>query len=140
MGRLHPFPAVSMVASIKKKHAQAQLFEDENRIEFSRSECRKRNSLFRTYIVYHEIGHWFRHSHVPLSAISGRGREGFQILDCHDPEEGFADAFAAYYMEPGTLARKHPEHQKRLASLLAGREDTLREFCDEITGWLAEQI
>ena len=140
MERLHPFPAVSMVASIKKKHAQAQLIENENRIEFSRSECRKRNSLFRTYIVYHEIGHWFRHNHVDLSAIEGKRNEGFRILDCHDPEEGFADAFAAYYMEPDTLARKHPEHQKRLANLLAGCEDPLRGFCNEIAEWLADQI
>jgi len=136
MGQLCPFPAISMVESIKKKHAQAQFFEDENRIEFSRSECRKRNCLFCSYIIYHEIGHWFRYNHVPLSTISGRGREGFRILNCHDPEEGFADAFAAYFMEPDTLTGKHPEHQKRLADMLADHEDAIREFCDEITGWL----
>ena len=39
-------------------------------------------------------------------------------------------------MEPDTLTRKHPEHQKRLADMLADHEDAIREFCDEITGWL----
>jgi hypothetical protein len=140
MERLCLFPETIIVKKIRKKHSQAQFIERSNRIEFSREECSKLDPEFLRYVVYHEIGHWFRWNHVGWHRIDGRHGEGFLILDCTDPEEGFADGFAAHFIEHDTLARKHPTHDIVLNSMISGNEEKIRDFCDEVLGWLAGQL
>ena len=140
MERLCPFPETIIVKKIRKKHSQAQFIERSNRIEFSREECSKLDPEFLRYVVYHEIGHWFRWNHVGWHRIDGRHGEGFLILDCTDPEEGFADGFAAHFIERDTLARKHPAHDIVLNSMISGHGEKIQDFCDEVLGWLAEQL
>ena len=140
MDHLCPFPETIIVKKIRKKHSQAQFIERSNRIEFSREECSKLDPEFLRYVVYHEIGHWFRWNHVGWHRIDGRHDEGFLILDCTDPEEGFADGFAAHFIERDTLARKHPAHDIVLNSMISGHGEKIQDFCDEVLGWLAEQL
>ena len=140
MERLCPFPETIIVKKIRKKHSQAQFIERSNRIEFSREECSRLDPEFLRYVVYHEIGHWFRWNHVGWHRIDGRHGEGFLILDCTDPEEGFADGFAAHFIERDTLARKHPAHDIVLNSMISGHGEKIQDFCDEVLGWLAEQL
>ena len=140
MERLCPFPETIIVKKIRKKHSQAQFIERSNRIEFSRKECSRLDPEFLRYVVYHEIGHWFRWNHVGWHRIDGRHDEGFLILDCTDPEEGFADGFAAHFIERDTLARKHPAHDIVLNSMISGHGEKIQDFCDEVLGWLAEQL
>ena len=140
MPHLCPFPETIIVKKIKKKHSQAQFIERSNRIEFSREECSKLNPEFLRYVVYHEIGHWFRWNHVGWHRIDGRHGEGFLILDCTDPEEGFADGLAAYFIEHDTLIRKHPTHAIVLNSMISGNEERIQDFCKEVIGWLSHQL
>ena len=140
MELLCPFPETILVKKIKKKHSQAQFVERSNRIEFSREECSKLDPEFLRYVVYHEVGHWFRWNHVGWHRIDGQHGEGFLILDCTEPEEGFADGFAAYFIEHDTLARKHPTHDIVLNSLISGNEERIQDFCKEVIGWLSHQL
>ena len=134
MEHLCPFPETIIVKKIKKKHSQARFIEQSNRIEFSREECSKLDPEFLRYVVYHEIGHWYRWNHVTWYG------ECFLILDCTDREEGFADGFAAHFIERHTLVQKHPRHEKALASLISPHEEKIRDFCEDVVGWLSHQL
>ena len=136
MEDLCPFPEAIIVKAIQKKHAQAQFVEDSNVIEFSREECSRLDPEFLRYVVYHEIGHWFRQNHITPSAIEHR----WLILDCTEPEEGFADGFAAYFIERPTLAKKHPFHDALLDEMLSGHEERIRNSCEDIFRWLSHQL
>jgi len=143
MEHLCPFPETIIVEKIRKKHSQAQFVETSTpqRIEFSREECSRLKPEFLQYTVYHEIGHWFRWNHIHPCEIEGRNRgEGFLILDCTDPEEGFADGFAAYFIEYPTLAAKHPEHERRLTVMIGSQEERIACFCEEVLAWLSHQL
>ena len=140
MEHLRPFPETIIVKEIKKKHSQAQFIERSNRIEFSRKECSRLDPEYLRYVVYHEIGHWFRWNHVGWHRIDGRHGEGFLILDCTDPEEGFADGFAAYFIERSTLIEKHPTHNIVLNSMISGNEERIQDFCEYVLKWLSHQL
>ena len=141
MEHLCPFPETIVVKEIKKKHSQAQYIERSNRIEFSREECSRLDPEYLRYVVYHEIGHWFRWNHVGWHEIDGRRYgEGLLILDCTDREEGFADGFAAHFIERHTLVQKHPRHEKALTSMISAYEEKIRDFCEDVVGWLSHQL
>ena len=142
MEDLCPFPDAVIVKTIKNQHSQARFIETSNRIEFSREECSRLDPKFLRYVVYHEIGHWFRWHHIPQHEIDGNRLPGenFLILGCDKPEEGFADGFAAFFLERHVLARKHPFHELLLAETLSGHEERIRDFCNDVLGWLTGQL
>ena len=142
MEDLCPFPDAALVKTIRKQHSQAQFIELSNRIEFSREECSKLDPEFLRYVIYHEIGHWFRWNHIPQHKIDGNRLPGenFLILDCDNPEEGFADGFAAHFIERDTLARKYPAHNSILNNLISENEERIQDFCKDVIGWLSHQL
>ena len=142
MEDLCPFPDAALVKTIRKQHSQAQFIELSNRIEFSREECSKLDPEFLRYVIYHEIGHWFRWNHIPQHKIDGSRLPGenFLILDCDEPEEGFADGFAAFFIERHTLNRKHPFHDILLDKMLSDHEERIRDSCEDIFRWLSHQL
>ena len=111
-------------------------------IEFSRAECYKllsREALL--YVIYHELGHWFRTNCIRLEDIMGWSQdEGFLIFGNINSEEGFADAFAAFLMGDPDFEARYPEQHALLANMLNNFKEELRDFCDSTCKWLAKQL
>jgi len=152
MGALH-FPETVLVESVKPgSHSLylrpwagaplARFYESSRpqKIEFSRKECVKLDESTLEFVVWHELGHWFRINHVELKEISGR-EEGtkFLILGAPNSEEGFADAFASYFFI-GDLP-EHPAQKEELTKLLRKFDEAeIRSFVALVTSKLSAQL
>jgi hypothetical protein len=137
-------PELRIVDKIPGPHPMARFVASSypQQIEFSRTECcRLLSHEALLYVVCHELGHWYRTNYVELYVIMGRDSDkGFLILGTSDPEEGFADAFAAFLMGDLNLEAHYPEQHDLLANMLNNFAGELRDFCDRTCGWLVEQL
>ena len=80
------------------------------------------------HAMFHEVGHWFRGAHVPLADIMGWGPgEGFFSTYAQDnSEEGFAEAFAAYFTDRAHFMQHYPREGALLQKLVAPYESAVR--------------
>jgi len=138
------FPNYFLVESISGSHNPVARFVDEatpQRFEFSREECSKMDDDSLRYTILHELGHWFRVNRVELRDIESRiPEEGFLILGTPNCEEGFADAFAAHFMNDGQLDAHYPRQRAFLAMMISGREDEIEDRCVRMLELLKEQL
>lgn len=108
------------------------------KIEFSRKECAKLDRPTLEFVVWHELGHWFRVNHIKPREI----KERFLILGAPNAEEGFADAFASHFLlsdEP--LDSRYPRQREALKEFLVDyNEGEVRSFADLVIEKLSTQL
>jgi len=102
------FPDVVFLPRVFRKGRLGQYREraEPRRIELSEA-LALADKTTRKYVVLHEIGHWFRTTHLPGKL--GRGGE-----------EKFAHAFALAVSKPGVLRTTDLATYERLNALLVG--------------------
>lgn len=90
------------------------------------------------HILAHELGHWHREHHVKLSDIMGwEGGEGFYgVYGMPNVEEGYAEAFAAYLINPSDLKTKYPENW----SFLKGQVGNITPYLSWVNTALAKAL
>jgi hypothetical protein len=108
-----PLPLFFVTEKLLPKKRLAQLDEKArpNVIQLSLPRLLTVGEDERRYVIFHELGHWFRHAYVP-SELAGN-------------EEGFAHAFGLYFTKKVALKSESPPmwalidvlskpHQKRI--------------------------
>lgn len=120
-GGLKPFPATLLVpgALPKKRLAQYRERTTPRRIELSVPRLRAVSLQERQYVIFHEIGHWFRTEHVPLE-IAGT-------------EESFAHDFGLYFTAPGALKHEKPGRYAMVKLLIQKQEKKIRNFAQSMS-------
>jgi hypothetical protein len=91
----------------------------------------------RAHAMFHEVGHWFRQEHVPLKDIMGFAPgEGFYSTYAQDnSEEGFAEAFAAYFTDRAHLMQHYPREGAVIHRIVAPYDAAVRGFvADAVRG------
>ena len=97
----------------------------------------------KRHVLFHELGHWFRQEHVEYFSINGMWSPSWPnyagVYDRDTAEEGFAEAFATYFIDPGHLRSRYPalytDMEKRVAPL---ERDLLRWVSDAIVKTMRE--
>lgn len=90
----------------------------------------------REFVLFHELGHWFRDNFVKLADIMGweDGDKFYNLFSAGNSEEGFADAFAVYCTSPTELERRYPTQHQLLASWVTMVDVAAAKR------WVAEQV
>jgi hypothetical protein len=82
----------------------------------------------KQYVVYHEIGHYFRGEHVPGHLSRGK-------------EERFAHDFASYLLQPAALKVTDASAYGRISALLSGRaKQQIKSFARKVLGKLSRAV
>jgi len=138
------FPDVKLVESLKYgSHPQGRFnnIARPPRIELSLSGCKDFNEDLLRFIVFHEIGHWYRWSSIALGDIFGsKPEEVFFIFGSPNSEEGFADAFASYFLERAEMRKRYPDQLQKLSGWLAGKEHQIAAFADRTLEALSAEL
>lgn len=90
-------------------------------------------------VLYHEFGHWYRDRFIGLAEIMGwaPGEGFFGLFDTFTSEEGFAEAFAVYFVNPSELKQRYPEAYDKIKAWVKGKESMVRGWVDKSN--IAEQ-
>lgn len=93
----------------------------------------KLNSESKESTLYHELGHWYRDRFIGLSEIMGwePGQGFYDLFGMGNSEEGFAEAFAVYFMNPSELKQRYPESHDKIKGWVKGRETMLRRWVEQ---------
>ena len=123
---------ISSIRVVRKRkraygHPQAQQHGHEIWIFPAFDELPRRGS--QVHVILHELGHWFREWRVELSDIMGFevGEGFFGVYGMPDSEEGFAEAFAAYFTDPSHLKKHWPDAFKKIQAYVK-KGNMMREF------------
>jgi hypothetical protein len=132
------FPKTILVPSIAHSERPVGRYMDKARppyIEFSKKECARLDDDTLRFAVYHELGHWFRLTHVPKELLPV-----FPPLGSEDHEECFADNFAMYFMNHISMTFEHPEAEEVVATFLTTHEQEVRDFAEEVLARLKGEL
>lgn len=93
----------------------------------------KLSSKNKAFVLYHELGHWYRDKFVGLSDIMGwKPGEGFyDLFSAGNSEEGFAEAFAVYFTTPLELKRRYPDAFTKIKEWTKGKESMIHRWVKE---------
>lgn len=118
------FPKVMLLKNIRlKEKPLGRYLPGKRQIELSLTAFKEREPDDQRFTVYHELGHWWRCEMVPE-------------MPNNQEEQEFADAFAYYFVSPGTL---DPRARSYFKSSLAD-EKGISEFAEEICKRLKELL
>jgi len=84
------------------------------------------------FTLVHELGHWLRVNHIDLKDIVGWDPgHRFLIFGAPNSEEGFADSFATYLLDPGELRARYPRQYAAMQGYVAGHRTRLDAWIDD---------
>jgi hypothetical protein len=101
----------------------------------------KLDSKTKRSVLTHELGHWYRDKFLSLSDIMGwEPGEGFyDLFGAGNSEEGFAEAFAVFLINPNEVKKRYPEAYGKLKDWLRGKESLFKKWVqDSLKGLEAE--
>ncbi len=122
-----PKVVIRAVVAAPSHHALGRYDPKKNEISFSSKEFFRHDERSKEYAIYHEIGHWFREEILEPKDI-----RGFYIFGMDDVEEGFADAFAAWFLRRNEFRRGYPRQFLEFAFWIVGREKEIQGFAKNI--------
>jgi hypothetical protein len=106
---LTPWPQIVVLPKVFPGGRLGQYREraQPRRIELS-SALGMADAKTKQYVVYHEIGHYFRVEHIPGTLSRAK-------------EERFAHEFASYLLQPAALKATDPAAHGKISVLLSGK-------------------
>lgn len=119
-----PFPKIALADKVW--HGNLAVYDEhsEPRTITLSTALRQADADTKRYIVFHELGHWFRREHVP-------GRLG------RKDEERFAHSFASFMLSPRAFSESEPDEHARMAALVSsGNRKKLSRFASSVLGRL----
>jgi hypothetical protein len=120
-----PLPEFTVVRGQFKSGHLARYMEKAKpqRIELSLPSMSAATLDSRRYIVFHELGHWFRVAYVPMELA--------------ETEEKFAEDFATFFVSPSTLKHYKPGSYAVLKLLTGGQTARIRTHAKKMLNAVA---